>query len=165
MYTRNTVMHVENTTEIVHLFCLALVPKSCRHMAQKCCPSPMLSGLLMPSGSHSHLGHLCPVLSSISFLPVPGKGSAGSGDHPSLHPLSSLSPLSVKVRHSPLTSSSVSPSGNTFWRGTVCRFCREGFAGTWLNLQHFSGLGQNTQVDKTVLGGELLNEEARVGAT
>lgn len=83
---------------------------------------------------------LCPVLSSISFLPVPGKGSAGNGDHPSLNPLSSLSPLHAKVRHSPLTSSSVSPSGNTLWRGTVCRFCREAFAGTWLNLQHFSGL-------------------------
>lgn len=100
----------------------------------------------------------CPVLSSVSFLPVPGKGFAGNGDHASLCP---LSPLPVKVRHSSLTSSSVAPSGNTFWRGAVCRFCKEGFATTWLSLQHFS---QGTGVDKTVLIGELLDEEARVGA-
>lgn len=70
---------------------------------------------LWQSQPHGTVSCHCPVLRSISFLPVPGKGCVGNGDHPALHPLSSLSPLAVKVRQSPLTSSSVTSSGSTFW--------------------------------------------------
>lgn len=111
---QNTVTCVENVTEIVHLFCLALVPKSCTHTVEQCCSYPILSGLFMLSGRHSHLGQ-CPA--TAQFLAALASSQslwrALQGRETTL-PLSCLSPLPVKVRQSSLKSSSIAHSGNMF---------------------------------------------------
>lgn len=89
-------------------------------------PRSRARGWFMPSsGSHSLLGrcHATARFSaaSASLWPL---GRALRAWRPPF-PASLLSPLSVKVRQSPLISSSVAHS-STFWREAACRFCREG---------------------------------------
>lgn len=84
-------------------------------------------GCFMPSSSCSHLGrcHSAAQFSAaLAALQPLGRAVQGLETTLPCFPYP-LSPLPVKVRQSPLLSSSVAHSSN-LWREAVCRFCREG---------------------------------------